>query len=158
MGLQRVGHDWVTELNWTTDVKRIKGTNGRLEKSRRLQALLHLWDFTLCYEILSSMLLFSRSVVSNSLQPHGLQHARLPCPSLSPGVCSNSCPLSWWWHPTSHLCWPLLLPPSVFPSVKVFSNELALHIRWPKYWSFSICPSNEYSGSIPLGFIGLMSL
>ena len=47
-----------------------------------------------------SLLLFSCSVVSNSLRPHGLQHARLPYPSPSPGVCSNSCPLSWWCHPT----------------------------------------------------------
>ena len=44
---------------------------------------------------------FSHSVMSNSLQPHGLQHARLPCPSLSPRVCSNSRPLSWWCHPTT---------------------------------------------------------
>ena len=77
---------------------------------------------------------FSRSVVSDSLWPHGLPHARLPCPSPSPGACSNSCPLSWWCRPTIH-CHPLL--PSVFPSIRVFSNELALHIRWPKYWSFS---------------------
>ena len=48
----------------------------------------------------------------------------------------------------SHLLLPLLLLPSVFPSIKVFSNESALHIRWPKYWSFSISPSNEYSGLI----------
>ena len=53
---------------------------------------------------------------------------------------------------------PLLLLPSLFPSIRVFFNEPTLHIRWPKYWSFSICPSYEYSGSIPLGFIGLMSL
>ena len=46
------------------------------------------------------------------------------------------------------LCWPLLLLPSIFPSIRVFFNELALHIRWPKYWSFSISPSNEYSGLI----------
>ena len=46
------------------------------------------------------------------------------------------------------LCCPLLLLPSVFPSIRGFSNELALHIRWPKYWSFSISPSNEYSGLI----------
>ena len=46
------------------------------------------------------LLLFSHSVVSDSLQPHGLQHARPPCPSPSPGVCSNSCPLNWWCHPT----------------------------------------------------------
>ena len=52
--------------------------------------------------------------------------------------------------PSNHLILyhPLLLLPSVFPSIKVFSNELALHVRWPKYWSFSISPSNEYSGLI----------
>ena len=52
--------------------------------------------------------------------------------------------------PSNHLifCHPLLLLPSIFPSIKVFSNELALHIRWPKYWSFSISPSNEYSALI----------
>ena len=54
--------------------------------------------------------------------------------------------------PSNHLilCWPLLLPPSIFPSIGVFSNESVLHIRWPKYWSFSfsIGPSNEYSGLI----------
>ena len=54
--------------------------------------------------------------------------------------------------PSNHLilCRPLLLLPSVLPSIRVFSNELALHIRWPKYWSFSISPSNEYSGLISL--------
>ena len=46
------------------------------------------------------------------------------------------------------LCRPLLLPPSVFPNIRVFSNESTIHIRWPKYWSFSISPSNEYSGLI----------
>ena len=52
--------------------------------------------------------------------------------------------------PSNHLILshPLLLPPSIFPSIRVFSNESALHIRWPKYWSFSISPSNEYSGLI----------
>ena len=96
-------------------------------------------------------LLFSRSVVSVSLQPHGLKHARLPCPSLSPRVYSNSCPLSQWCHPTiSILCHPLLLLPSIFPSSRVFSSESVLCIRWSKYWSFSfnISPSNEYSGFI----------
>ena len=50
--------------------------------------------------------------------------------------------------PSNHLilCHPLLLSPSIIPSIRVFSNESALRIRWPKYWSFSICPSNEYSG------------
>ena len=62
--------------------------------------------------------------------------------------------------PSKHLILrhPLLLPPSVFPSMRVFSNELVLHIRWPKYWSFSISPSNEYSGLFPLGWTGGISL
>jgi len=96
----------------------------------------------------------SRSDMSSSLRPHGLQHARLPCPSLSPGVCSNMdmSPLSHWCHPTvSSSVAPLLLL-SVFPRIRIFSNESALRIRWPKYYSFrfSISPSNEYSGLISL--------
>ena len=60
----------------------------------------------------------SRSVMSDTLRPHGLQHARLACPSPTPRVYSNSCPLSWWCHPSNHLilCHPFLLPPSIFPS------------------------------------------
>ena len=64
--------------------------------------------------------------------------------------------------PSNHLilCRPLLLRPSIFPSIRVYSNESVLHIRWPKYWSFSfsISPSNEYSGLISLGLTGLISL
>ena len=89
--------------------------------------------------------------MSDSLRPHGLLQARLPCPSPTPGACSNSCPSSWW-MPSSHLilCHPLLLLPSVFASIRVFSNDSILRIRWPKYWSFSfnISPTNEYSGLI----------
>ena len=95
---------------------------------------------------------FSRRVVSNSLQPHGLQHTRLPCPSPTPRAHSNSCPSSQQCHPTIYLtlCHPLLLLPSISPIIGVFSNESVLYIRWPKYWSFSfsISPSNEYSGLI----------
>ena len=110
-----------------------------------------------CWKI--NYLLFSILTVSDSLQCHGLQHARLPCSSPSPRACSNSCPSSWWCHPTISSCHPLLLP-SVFPSIRVFSNESALCIRWPKYWSFSfsIRPSNEYSGWFPSGLTGLISL
>ena len=78
------------------------------------------------------LLLFSCSVMSDSLRLHGLQHARSPCPSLSPQVCSNSCPLGWWCHPTI-ICHPLLILPSIFLSIRVFSKESALHIRWAKY-------------------------
>ena len=62
--------------------------------------------------------------------------------------------------PSNHLilCHPLLLLPFIFPSIRVFSNEFALCIRWPKYWSFSNSPSNEYSGLILLGLTGLISL
>ena len=71
---------------------------------------------------------------------------------LSPGVCRNSCLLCWWCCLSTHLflCRPLLLLPSIFPSIRVFSNELAVHIRWRKYWSFSFSnsPSNEYPGLI----------
>ena len=90
---------------------------------------------------------FSHSVMSNSLRPHGLQHARLPSPSPTPRAYSNSCPTSWWCHPTvSSFVISLLLLPSVFPSIRVFSNESVPCIRWPQYWSFSfsISPSNEY--------------
>ena len=69
----------------------------------------------------------------DSLWPHGLQHARVPCPSPSPGFCSNSCPLSQWCIQHLILCRPLLLLLSVFPSIRVSSRELALCIRWPKY-------------------------
>ena len=85
-----------------------------------------------------------------TLRPHELQHARPPCPSPTPGVHPNTCPLSQWCHRTISSCHPLLLLPSTFPSIRVFFNESALHIRWPKYWSFSfsISPSNQYSGFI----------
>ena len=70
----------------------------------------------------------------HSLQPHRVQHARLPCPSLSPRVCSDLCPLSQWWHSTISSsvapfssCPPALLP-SIFPGIRVFSNELAFNM------------------------------
>ena len=83
-------------------------------------------------------------------RPCGLQYARILGPSLSPGVCSGSCPLSQWCYLTSYTLPPTSPFASVSPSIRVFFNKSALHIRWPKYWSFSfsISPSNEYSGLI----------
>ena len=105
--------------------------------------------------------LFNCSVVSDSLQPHGLQHSSLPCPSLSLGACSNSCPIESV-MPSNHLilCRPLLLLPSVFVSIRVFSNESALCIRWPKYqrFSFSISPSNEYLISFKIDWFDLLAV
>ena len=90
--------------------------------------------------------------MSDSLRPHEPQHARPSCPSPTPGVHPNPCPLIELVIPSNHLilCRPLLLLPSIFPNIRVFSNESVLHIRWPKYWSFSfnISPSNEYPGLI----------
>ena len=107
-------------LWWNKDCKIILWTNYSekppFSSISSFQSLSHVWD---------------------SLQLHGLQHAKPPCPSPTPGVYSNSCPLSRWCHP-------------IFPIIRVFSNESALCIRWPKDWSFSfgISPSNEYSGLI----------
>ena len=86
--------------------------------------------------------------MSDSLWPHGPQHARLPWPSPTPGAYSNmSITLM---MPSNHLilCCPLLLQPSIIPSISVFSSELVLCIRWPKDRRFSSIPSNEYSGLI----------
>jgi len=93
---------------------------------------------------------FSRSVVSDSLWPHESQHTRPPCPSPSPGVHSDSCPSSQWCHPAISSCHPLLLLPPIPPSIRVFSNESTLRMRWPKYWSFSfsIIPYKEIPGLI----------
>ena len=110
MGLQRVGHDWVTNT----------------------QAIQFSSVTQLC----------------PTLRPHGLQHARLPCPLPTTGAYSNSCPSSRWWHPTiSSSVVPFSSRLQSFPSIRVFSGKSALRIRWPKYWSFSfsISPSNEYS-------------
>ena len=105
--------------------------------------MFHLWFCcALSYLLQFSSAQFISSVMSDSSQPHGPQHARPPCPSPTPRVHSNSSPLSC----DAILCHPLLLLPSIFPSIRVFSNESALRMRWPKYWSFSfsIRPSNEH--------------
>ena len=105
--------------------------------------------FCICLFCMYYACQFSLSVVSDSLRPHGLQQARLPCPSPTPRACWNSCPMSWWCYPTKLiLCPPLLLLPSVFPSIRVFSNESVLPIMWPTCWVFSISSSNEYLGLI----------
>ena len=88
--------------------------------------------------------------MSDSLRLHGLQHSRPPCPSPTPSLLKLMSIESV--MPSNHLilCRPLFLLPSTFPSIRVFSNESVLCIKWQKYWSFSfnISPSNEYSGLI----------
>ena len=105
----------------------------------------------ICTIFLDSMLLFSHLAMSDSLQPHGLQHCQaslsLTISQSLPKFMSIASVI-----PSSHLIlwYPLFLLPSIFPSIRDFSNESSVCIRWPKYWSFSfsICPSNEYSGLI----------
>ena len=100
---------------------------------------------------LFSPMLFSLQIMSDTSQPQGLQGARLPCPSPSLGVCLRSCPLNQWCHPTissSIALFSFCL--HYFPASGFFSNELAVHNTWPKYWSssFSFVPAKEYSGLI----------
>ena len=104
---------------------------------------------------------FSRSVVSDSLQPHGLQHASLPCPSPTPGACSDSCPLSWWCHPTISSSvvpfsyrLPCFLASGSFPMNQVFASG-GQSIGASA--SASVLPMN-IQGWLPLGLTGLISL
>ena len=100
---------------------------------------------------LPSSVQFSRSVVTHSLWPHGLQYARLPCPSPTPGVYSNSCPLSQWCHPTiSSSVIPFSSCLQYFPASESFpvSQFFASCGQSIGSFSFSISPSNEYSGLI----------
>ena len=104
----------------------------------------------------------SHSVMSDSLWPHELQHTRPPCPSPTPGVHSNTSIGSV--MPSSHLilCRPLLLLPPISPSIRVFSSESTLHMRWPKYWSFSfsVIASKEIPGliSIRMDWLDLLTV
>ena len=109
--------------------------------------VIRLFDF-----LLFSSVQFSWSVVSNSLRPHESQHTRPPCPTPTPGVYSDSCPSSQWCHSAiSSSVIPFSSCPQSLPASESFpASQFFLHIRWPKYWSFSfsISPSNEHPGLI----------
>ena len=113
--------------------------------SHEIKRCLLLAEKKLCWNSVQ----FSHSVMSNCMWTHEPQHTRPPCPSPTPRVYPNPIESV---MPSNHiiLCRPLLLLPSIFPSIWVFSDESALHIRWPKYWSFSfsISPSSEHLGPI----------
>ena len=104
-------------------------------------------------------LLFSHSVVSDYLRPHGLQHARLPCTSLFPGVCSNSCPLSQWCHTTnSSSVSPFFSCPQSFPASRSLPMSLLFASGGQRIGVLaSVLPMN-IQGWFPLGLIGLISL
>ena len=99
---------------------------------------IYCWSYNVLHMLAFHLLLFICPVMSDSLWPHGLQHARPTCPSSSPGDCPHSCSLHQWWHPAISILWhPLLLLPLIFPSIRDFSNEPSVCIIWPKYWNFS---------------------
>ena len=119
------------------------------------------FNTTLYTSILSSVQ-FGRSVVSDSLWLHESQHARSPCPSPTPGVHSDSRPSSWWSNAAISSSVVLFSScPQSLPA-SVFSNESTLHMRWPKYWSFSfsIIPSKEIPGliSFRMDWLDLLSV
>ena len=127
-----------------------------------LKCVLNYFTYILQNNLCFSSVQFSPSVVSDSLQPHELQHARPPCPSPTQSslkltsiesVMPSSCLI---------LCCPLLLVPPIPPSIRVFSNESTLRMRWPKYWSFSltIIPSKEIPGliSFRMGWLDLLAV
>ena len=165
---KKVLHRLVQRFSYTTCVlpefHRIKNSEGQSLVSSRMTIsqysshfcnssfdrwLVSTWACSLSENSLL-LLLFSCWVMSDPVTPWPL------CPPASPGVCSDSCLLSQ--MPSSHLmlCCLLLLLPSVFPSIGVFSNELALCIRWPKNWRFSKALPVNFQG--PLGLTGLISL
>ena len=109
-----------------------------------------LYFSALVEEITVASVQFNCSVMSDSLRPHELQHARPPCPSPTPGVHPNSRPSSRWCHPAiSSSGVPFSSCPQSLPA-SVLSNQSTLRMRWPKYWSFSfsISPSKEHPGLI----------
>ena len=147
MGSQRVRHDWATNTYKDKTCSKCLGNDGQQH---------HYSSNLRCY-----LLLFSHSVMSNSLWPHGLQHARLPCPSLPPGVCSNSCPLSQWRHPTiSSSVTPFSSCLQFFPASRPFPmNQLFTSGSQSigASASASVLPMN-IQGWFPLGWTGLISL
>ena len=125
---------------WTKCPIKVIQTIMRLQLSGFLWVCPCLYLHVLYY--FSSSVQFSRSVVSDSLRPHELHHARPPCPSPTPRVHQNSCPSSQWCHPAiSSSVVPFSSCRQSLPA-SVFYNESTLCMRWPKYWSFSFSISH----------------
>ena len=105
------------------------------------------------------LLVFGHSVLSNSLQPHGRQHTRLPCPSLSPGVFSNSCPFSWWCHPTiSSSVTPFSHCPQPMPAPRSFPVSWLLASGGQSIGTLASVLPRNIQGWFPLELTGLISL
>ena len=142
-------------VTWSDPWRMCKTSTSR--QGELLNAGAHSWELTVY-----SSAQFSHSVVFDSLRPHDPQHTRPPCLTSTPRVHPDPCPPSHWCHPNISSCLPLFLLPSIFPSIRVLSNESALCIRWPKYWrfTFNISPSNEHPGliSFRMGWLDLLAV
>ena len=139
------------QKNWKSQQTEFSFSYQKLEYVvRHLEFFLQYPFFHIELGTLLSSVQFSHSVMSDVLQSHGLYHTSLPCPTPTPGACSNSCLSSQWCHATISFCHPLLLPCSIFPSIRVFLNGSVFPIKWLKYWSFGfrISTSNVYAGLI----------
>ena len=126
--IQLRNFSWKIRSSGNTELGLLPGNNGE-DSLQKKQKSLPSWSLLPGGGGERGEVQFS-SVLSNSLWPHGLQHARFSCPSPAPRACSDSCPLSQWCHLI--LCRPLLFLPSIFPNIRVFSSESVLCIRWPK--------------------------
>ena len=142
---QSCGHCWVFQICWYIECKTLTASCFRIwNSSTGILSSLLAWLIV----ILPNSVQFNHSVMSYSFRPHGLQHARPPCPLPTTGAYSNSCPLSWWCHPTiSSSVIPFSSCLQSFQHQNLFKWVSSSH---PKHWSFSfiISPSNEYSGLI----------
>ena len=162
-GMQRAGHSWVTDLKrkrsrvlalslTCKDIARHQPFADQEEGSHQEMNQLAPWSWTFKLPWLWERKVgcFSHSVVSNSLRAHGLQHARLPCPSPTPKACSNSCLLSQWCHPIISSSLVAFSRLQSFSTLGSFQMSQFFPSGGHKYWSFSfsISPSNEYSGLI----------
>ena len=127
-GLQKVGHDWGLTLSLSHLHINLHISSQQYCESDIVIPILKMKKLRLTENVIwpsalpqvKMLFLFSRWVMSDSLRPHGRQHTRLPCPSLSPGVCSNSCPLSEWWHPTISSSVTSFFCPQSFPASRSF--------------------------------------
>ena len=149
---------WEAKESWSSNLHtrqirpKIKITKYKERHCIMIKGWIQKEDITIVNICAPTSVHFSRSVVSDSLKPHESQHARPPCPSPTPGVHSDLRPLSQWCHPAISSS---VVPFSSCPSIRVFSNESALLMRWPKYWSFSIIPSKEIPGLISFRMVWL---
>ena len=154
LGRRIWGQGSLPEEEWAEEKRDVSGRYSRwgLEATQILAGELSRGEITGAMDWIV-LLLFSCPVESDSLWSHELQHSRPPCPSPSPGVLPKFMFIALVMLSSHLILWCPLLLLSIFPSIRDFFNESSIHIRWPKYWSFSISSSSEHSGLISLKIV-----